>query len=287
MKKIVARLKNDQNVIVFDNAETDTLKDLYKTPNVKLAIPLEVDARPLTEDEWYFLVLTEEEKEQMLGGYVSESSVGMLSTIVPDQYTEAKVIYLVSGEEKFFTKVTSRQVLQSQKYVAFVNEKPALVQQGNSLLLTGQVDAYWNGTMLYFKKFTVIRSIFPGIQKMYKEITEAETNEFLSSALFDLREEMSSDVVGLQNRKKIASIVTAKTIDLKDMEVCTKYVEYAKEYNLDLEIEDGKIALIDNADIGKVINLFSESFYTTDITGEKREIRTSRKLVHGKRKRAK
>ena len=129
--------------------------------------------------------------------------------------------------------------------------------------------------------------MFPGIKKMYKELTEQETNEFLSSTLFELKEEMSSDFVALSNRKKIASIIDGKVIDLKDTETCEKYLEYAKQYNLDLEIADGKIALIDNSDIGKVISLLGESFYTTEITGERREIRSSRKLVHAKRKRAK
>ena len=78
-----------------------------------------------------------------------------------------------------------------------------------------------------------------------------------------------------------------KSVDLKDPEVCEKYLEYAKDYNLDLEIDQGKIALIDNSDVGKVISLLVESYYTTEINKERREIRTSRKLVHGKRKRAK
>ena len=129
--------------------------------------------------------------------------------------------------------------------------------------------------------------MFPGIQKLYKEITEQETNEFLSSPLFELKEEMSSHFISLRNRQKITSIVDAKIIDLKDPEICEKYLEYAKGYNLDLEINNDKIALIDNSDIVKVLGLLGESFYTTEINGEKREIRSSRKLVHGKRKRAK
>ena len=98
---------------------------------------------------------------------------------------------------------------------------------------------------------------------------------------------MSSDFISLTNRKKISSIIDGKTIDLKDAGVCNTYLEYAKEYNLDLEINDDKIALIDNSDVAKVISLLGESFYTSEINKEKREIRSSRKLVHGKRKRAK
>jgi hypothetical protein len=286
MKKIIAKLKNDQNVIVFNDAETDELKNIYKIPKVTLALPFAIEKRTLTEGEWYFFVLTEEEKEEMLGGYMTESISAGLDTITADHYTELKAIYLVSGTEIFFTKVTSRQVLRSQKYVA-LNEKPTLVSQGNSILLTGEVDAYWNGSLLYFKKFALIRSLFPGIQKMYRQITEKGTNEFLSSALFELKGEISSEVIGLRNRQRMVSIVEAKAIDLTDMDVCNKYLIYAQQYNLDLEIVDGKIALIDNSDIAKVISLFGENFYTTDVTGEKREIRTSKKLVPTQRKRAK
>ena len=286
MKKIIAKLKNDQNVTVFPDAEIEGLKDVYKIPKITLAIPFEVDTRALAEGEWYFVVLTEEEKEEMLGGYVSESSGALLEMISPDHYTEIKALYAVAGAEILFTKVTSRQVARSQKYIAF-NEKPEVVQQGNTLVLTGQVDAYWNGSLLYFKKFTFIRSLFPGIHKMYKQITEEGTNAFLSSPMFELQAEMSSDVIGLGNRRKIVSIVLDKTIDLNDPITYGKYLTYAMQYDLGLEIESGKIALINNTDIGKVISLLSEKFYTTEVTGEKREIRTSRKLAPAKKKQGK
>ena len=183
--------------------------------------------------------------------------------------------------------MSSRDILRAQKSLVLAEKKSQIVEQGNSILLTGEVDAYWTGSRLYFKKFTTIRSLFPGIQKMYKELTENEANEFLSSELFELKDEMSIDFISLRNRNKIASIVMNKSVDLKDPEVCEKYLEYAKDYNLDLEIDQGKIALIDNSDVGKVISLLVESYYTTEINKERREIRTSRKLVHGKRKRAK
>jgi hypothetical protein len=285
MKKIFAQLKNDQNVVVFDDADTDILRDVYKTPNVTLAIPFEVDTRALAEGEWYFIALTEEQKEEMLGGYVSESSTVMLSPITPDQYSEVRVLYQVSGEETLFTKVTSRQVSGAKKYITF-NEKPVVTEQGNSLLFTGEVDAYWNGRFLYFKKFALVRPLFPGLHKVFKELTETVTNDFLSSAVFELKEEMSSDVIGLRNRKRIASIIGAKSIDLNDPLTYGKYITYAEQYNLDLEIESGKITLIDNSDINNVMNMLGETYYTTDVTGERREIGTSKKLVHGKRKRA-
>jgi hypothetical protein len=285
MKKIFAKLKNDQHVVIFDDADIDSLKDIYKVPNITGAIAFEVDIRNLAESEWYFVVLTEEQKEEMLGGYITEGTGALPSTIGPDHFADVSAIYMVSGEETLFTKVTSRQVLASKKYVTF-GEKPVLTEQGNAVLLTGEVDAYWNGRLLYFKKFSFIRSLFPGIHKIYKGMTEQVTNEFLSSTMFELKEEMSSDFIGLQNRKRIASIIAGKTVDLADPETFGKYVSYAQEYNLDLEIDEGKISLIDNADISHVINLLGESFYTTDITREKREIRTSKKLVHGARKRA-
>ena len=286
MKKIFAKLKNDQNVIVFPDAEIESLQDIYTIPKIVTAIPFQVENRILLEGEWYFIVLTEEQKEEMLGGYVSEADGLVLDTIVSDQYTEVKTLYAVSGEDKLFTKMTSRHVQQGSRYIV-LEEKPKVVEQGNALLFTGEVDAYWTGTRLYFKKFTVARSLFPGIQKVYKEATEEEANEFLSSSLFTLKDEMSSDFISLRNRKRIADIIEAEVIDLKDPEVCKNYLIYAKQYELDLEIEDDKISLIDNSDVEKVINLLGESFYTTDVTGEKREIRTSKKLVHGKRKRAK
>ena len=271
---------------MFPDADVDGLKDLYKTPDVKTAVPFEANPKNWVEGQWQFIVLTEEQKEEMLGGYVTEAGAMGLDTMTKDQYAEARAIYQVEAEEMLFTKVASRHVLQSKKYVSF-GEKPSLVEQGNSIVLTGEVDAYYNGRLLYFKKFASIQSLFPGIKKVYKEATEHTTNEFLSSELFELKEEMSSDFIGLRNRRMIAAIIDGNTVDLKDPDAHAKYLSYAQDYNLDLEIENGKIALIDNSDISSVISLFGESFYTSEVTKEKREVRTSKKLVHGKRKRAK
>lgn len=286
MKKIIAKLKNDQNVIVFNDADGDSFKDLYKVPDTKTAVPFEVNPKVTVVDQWHFIVLTEEQKEEMLGGYATEAGTIGLDTMAADQYSEVKTIYMADAEQMLFTKMAARHVSQSKKYVTF-GEKPVLSEPGNSLVLTGEVDAYWNGRLLFFKKFASIQSLFPGIKKVYKEATEQVTNEFLSSPLFELKEEMSSDFIGLRNRKRISSIIEGKAVDLTDPETYAKYVAYAEEYNLDLEIEDGKISLINNADISNVINLLGESFYTSEITREKREVRTSKKLVLGKRKRAK
>jgi len=239
----------------------------------------------LADDQWYFIVLTEEQKEEMLGGYVSPGGAEAWGPLGQDSYNQIRAIYQVTDEGTLFSKVSSRHSRGPEKLVAF-GEKPVLKEQGNSVLLTGDVDAYWNGRSLFFKKFSLARPLFPGIQKVYKELTESATNEFLSSDLFELKDEMSSHFIGLRNRKIIASIVEGKSIDLADPETREKYVEYAKEYNLDLEIDGGKISLIDNADVQKVIDLFGEKFYTSYVTQEKREVRMSKKLVHGARKRA-
>src|SRR4051812_40483167 len=105
MKKIFAKLKNDQHAIIFDEAQIETLKDLYKIPNVKNAIPFEIDGL-LAEDQWYFIVLTEEQKEEMIGGYVSPGGAQMFSPLSPDSYNQISAIYMVSDEETLFTKIT-------------------------------------------------------------------------------------------------------------------------------------------------------------------------------------
>ena len=287
MKKIFAKLKNDQHVLVFDDVDAnESLKDLYKIPNVSLALPFDADSRPLADGEWYFIVLTEEQKEEMPGGYASLGGRTMINPMTAENVSDVSVVYMVSEDATLFTKATSRHVLPPKKYIAF-DKKPILVEQNDTILLTGEVDACWTGTRLCFKKFSYVRSLFPGIQKVFKELTEKETNEFLSSTMFELKDEMSSEFIGLRNRKRIAAVINGKTIDLTNPDTYGRYIAYAARYDLDLEIDNGKIALIDNADISKVIDLFVENFYTSEITKEKREIRTSKKLVHGKRKRAK
>ena len=64
MKKIIAKLKNDQNVIIFPNADSESFKDMYKVPDIKTSVPFEANIKKWIEGQWYFIVLTEEQKVQ-------------------------------------------------------------------------------------------------------------------------------------------------------------------------------------------------------------------------------
>lgn len=285
MSKLLAQLKNGQNVIVLGEDATEKLSEIYKTPNVTKAREFAMDGHVLAEDEWHFVILTTDEQEKMLRGYESEASIG-LDPLTKDNCSEVKVLYLVNGHEKIFSKVGARHVSKAQRQIAFGDEV-RLMEEPAALSLTGQVDAYWNGARLFFKKFSQIQSLFPGIIDFYRQATETETNAFLSSALFELREEMSGDRIGSRSRKLIADIMNWKGNELADPAFCEKYLNYAKEYNLDLEIENDKIALIDNSDVAQVLGLLGEYYYTSAVSGEHRMTKASKKLVHARRKRAK
>ena len=64
MKKIIAKLKNDQNVIIFPDAEGTSFKDMYKVPDIKTSVAFEPNIKKWVEGQWYFIVLTEEQKEE-------------------------------------------------------------------------------------------------------------------------------------------------------------------------------------------------------------------------------
>lgn len=285
MSTLLAKLKTGQNVVVLAGEAADAAMQLYKKPNVSKAREFAVDGHVLGADEWYYVVLTTDEQERMLGGYESESTLG-LDPLSKDNCAQIKTLYFSAGSEKIFSKVGKKQVAAGEKRVVLGGSGPELAQDAASVTLGGEVHAYWNGARLFFKKFSQIQPLFPGIAELYRQATQKETNQFLSSELFELRSEMSDAVVGNKNRRLIMNMLAAKGNELSDPAMLEKYVDYAKEYNLDLEIENGKIALVDNGDISTVLGLLDERYYTSAVTGERRETKSSKKLVQGKRKHA-
>ena len=69
--------------------------------------------------------------------------------------------------------------------------------------------------MLYFRRLESITGIFRGIDQLYKEATDEETTQFLSSGFIQLKDEYSASKVKTANRKRIA--LAQKTLaDLDD-----------------------------------------------------------------------
>lgn len=77
-------------------------------------------------------------------------------------------------------------------------------------------DAIYDKTTdtLYFRRLESITSIFRGIDMLYREATQEETDSFLANDFISLKDDYSGSKVKTANRKRIA--LAAKTLSELD-----------------------------------------------------------------------
>ena len=158
-KKIIARLQNRNYSIIF-NQDNPSFLDMEKSYN-KLDITNDNSFefnpdRKLEKDEWYFVTPKTEQKNEIIQPYLNiiSSSDGM-NLITSKEYPFIRAICLIekndTGSERIIlTRVFPRFFTLSKKILKW-HDGPELEKQHSSVDFTGSIDAFWNGSMLYFK----------------------------------------------------------------------------------------------------------------------------------------
>lgn len=287
IKRFMAKLKDNDHVIVFDqqNNNLQKVERLYQLPQIENEIEFDPDHK-LENDEWYFVALSGEQKNTMINPYfeILDNSAEF-NQMVQGQYSQIAVFYLCSktttttAEQVIFTKVTSKHQIRSRNWIEW-EDGPELKKQTKTVDFTAKVDALWNGTKLYFRSFSTIKSLFPGIEEFYRTATEDEKNTFLQKEFFECTQDISKIKVGERNLRRIAAIIDDENIDLSNHETRSKYVDYANQFQeYDFKINDtGQFQLANNKDISDVLKVLEQNLYIAPVTGEKREAGYSKKI---------
>ena len=121
---------------------------------------------------------------------------------------------------------------------------------------------------LYFKNISRISRIFLGIGDLYREATQEEVQQFLSSECIELGKDFNTTKVGLLNRKRIAIAVdTLNSMDEKDRATVFDYID---EYCPGMRNEKGKFSIASDNDLKLFLYGVDQRFYTTIVGNEKR-----------------
>lgn len=285
-KKIIARLQNGNYSIIFNQGNPGFLnmEESYNDPDITNDNSFEFNPdRKLEKDEWYFVTPSIEQKSEIIQPYLNtiSSSDGM-NPITAKEYPFIRAICLIEknniGSERIIlTRVFPRFFTLSKKILKW-HDGPKLEKQHSSVDFTGSIDAFWNGSMLYFKSYADIKLVFSGLENFYRIATESEKNDFLQKDFFECSNGYQNVSVKTRNLRKIAAILD--NIDWSDSNIKQKYIDYAKKYpKLNVGItENGKLKIDSNKDITNIMNILEERIYTTPITGEEREANSITKL---------
>ena len=181
-----------------------------------------------------------------------------------------KIDFLFSFQENvyFFQNIPKSQLLK-KKRLSF-GERFSFDRENASIEIKETADAMYFKRIdtLYFYKLSSITSIFPGIDQLHREATEAETTEFLSKEFIMLTNGFSISDVKTANRKRIALALDTLN-NFRDEDKTTVFA-YIKDYCPDLSGADNSFAVSNETDLKMLLFGIEQRFYTTPVGAERR-----------------
>jgi hypothetical protein len=258
---IFGKVKRKQNMFRVIETETEVYDIAQLTLNG-------VDYNPAT-------LIEDEELYQLTSfstsGFILDFLLNDLDSVNHNQITKVDLkklsfICTVQASLYFF------QIINSSFYISkkwFSIDELTLETDKPIITINPYADAIYNkqNDTLYFKKLTAAQKIFKGMDQLYKEATEGETQIFLNSEFLDVKVDFVPRNVTVPNRKRIALV--NETLDNLSTDEKQAIYDYTNQYG-QVTYQNGKFKIECDDDLKFVLWGIEQRFYTTLIGGEKR-----------------
>ena len=158
----------------------------------------------LDEGEWYFI----EEFSQteffidILDNRVNSVDFEQFSA---EDFKKIAYIFVAERDEVYFQNVSKSRLVR-RKCIVHLGEEFKYDEGAMAIALNEIPDAVYVKAedKLYFRKLASVTGIFKGIDQLYREATESETERFLERDFITLKNDFCSEQVKTANRKRIA-----------------------------------------------------------------------------------
>lgn len=209
---------------------------------------------------------------------VQEYSIDLLSenfsTVDLDSLIRAefgKIDYLFVIDDRFiFFQNVAKSKLVSQKRIMHFGKGFTYKTDCTEIVIKDLPDAIYDKTTdnLYFRRLESITGIFKGIDSLYREATQEETDSFLANDFISLKDNYSGIKVKTANRKRIAlAIKTLSELDESDKKNIFKYIG---EYCPSLKVSKNAFEIGSENELRMLLYGIEQRFYTTPVGGERR-----------------
>lgn len=243
-------------------------KEIYSYPD-DLVHPKEYDAAyKLESDEW-FVIKNFSEKEYFPEFLKAKFNSTEFDLIAQSNFNNIEYLTCYQTGLYYFQRVGSKQFIRkkllSLNTLSITTDEPVIV-------INSTPDALFNSKddKLYFKNLTTISPIFSGIELLYREATNDETEKFLQNDFIKCAEGYTTDSVNKANRKRIAMAMdTLSKFSDKDKKSIFKYIHgYCKDLKFDKKASNFTIE--SEEDLKQLIYGIEQRYYTTLLGNEKR-----------------
>lgn len=284
----IGRMKDKSNAIVFGDLDSspNIISEMFKFPQIEDSQEKEFQVDyTLSSDEWFFISLNETERKEMIDSYLLvASSSADCNKITPNQYNKLLTLYLIREKDNvddekdkirdiIFNRIFDRFCIQSKTFLKMDISGPSVNEVTNFVEFNHSVDAFWDNVKnkLYFKKYSTIKPLFPGIEKYYRSATKEEVESFLENDFFLISDTFNKSKLGERALHNIAIILDSNEIDFLDKDVRESYVTYANDFKaFDVSVENSQFKVNKASDLTKIISILQERLYVSPVTKEKR-----------------
>ena len=233
-------------------------------------------AYKLEDGEWYKLddFLSRGYENSLMG--ISFNSTDY-NQITKNQYSKINYLCSKQGDFFLFQKMSSTRLLYKKWF--HISGAPQLEIDKPIIILNSFVDVVYdiNGDGLYFRNIARIKSMFRGIEELYREATQCEVDAFLEQDFISLEGTFTSNNVKTANRKRIAmviDIINQFTADDKQ-----QIFQYIRSYCEDVPIDGGTFLVSTEDHLKKILYGIEQRYYTTPLGNEKRLANSILKLT--------
>ncbi|ANH84108.1 hypothetical protein A8C56_20790 [Niabella ginsenosidivorans] len=258
---IFGKVKRKQKM--FRIIETET--QVYDIANLVLN-GIDYNPATLIEDEELYKLTNFSESDYCLDFLTNE-----LNTVEHDQISKEdlkKLSFICTVQDSlYFFQIINSTFFISKKW--FSIDELTLETEKPIITINSFADAIYDKQqdILYFKKLTSAQKIFKGMDQLYKEATEAESETFLENDFLEVSQDFVVAQISIPNRKRIA-LVNETLNRLSDEEKLAIY-NYTNQYG-QVVYENGKFKIESDDDLKFVLWGIEQRFYTTQVGGEKR-----------------
>ena len=231
----------------------------------------------LEDGEWYKLDhFLSRGYENSLIGITFDSTV--YNQITKQQYSKINYLCSKQGDFYLFQKMSSTRLLYKKWF--YISGAPKLEIDKPIIILNSFVDAVYdiNDDSLYFRNIAKVKSMFKGIEELYREATQVEVDTFLEHDFISLDGTFTSNNVKTANRKRIAMVID--TLNQFTQDDKQQIFQYIRSYCEDVPV-DGDTFFVSTEDhLKKILYGIEQRYYTTPLGNEKRLANSILKLTN-------
>ena len=222
----------------------------------------------LQDDDW-FCITNAKGKDYSIDLLSESFSTADMDSLTRAEFDKIDYLFVIDDRFIFFQNV-SKSKLVSQKRIVHFGEGFTYKTDCAEIVIRDLPDAIYDKTTdsLYFRRLESITGIFRGIDMLYREATQEETDTFLANDFISLKDDYSSNKVKTANRKRIA--LAAKTLSELDESDRKNIFKYIGDYCPDLKVSENAFEVGSENELKMLLYGIEQRFYTTPVGGEKR-----------------